>query len=85
MRHNLHASDNLELGPKQISGVDHVFHVRYLNIKPTQVTAQPFSMFVEFTLWFPPHTAQHVRESRKAPELPNPRELAKGTNFNPVS
>ena len=83
--HSLRTGDkNLELGPKQISGADQVFQVRYLNIKPTQISAQLFSMFVGFTLQFPLHTAQCGR-GKENPKPPNPHKLAKGAKFNPVS
>lgn len=67
-RHSLHAGDNLELGPKQISAADQVFQVRYLNIKPTQISAQLFSTFVGFTPQFPLHTVQCGR-GKKTPNF----------------
>lgn len=78
------SSQGTTWGPKQISGVDQVFQVRYLDIKPTQITTPAVQCVCGV------HGAISSSRSAawvriKTPELPNPHKLAKGAEFNPVS
>lgn len=81
-RHSLHAGDNLELGPTQISAADQVFQIPQYQTHPNNCPAVLDVCGVHAAV-FSSHSA--VWERKKNPKIPNPHKLAKGTKFNPVS